>query len=597
MVLQRTAISVCEFTVTATVRSAFDPLRSLIDELLRVLTSEVGGLLLIAIAFLIFMSLFGNSKKGKLAKSRFGGRWEKWSAVREAQKQLQSDKPNQVALWSGTPKLRNIWAEIKTLILDTMPTLYMPHAQQGTIVCGAPNSGKTFSIIDPAIRSAIEQGLPILCYDYKGSQLEAHAAYAAVKSYAVHVFAPGQSYSSVINPLDFIANEGDALMARQLAVTINRNTQRFSGVKEDPFFADAGEQVVEGVFLLAKSTPYPDLAMAYALLGLSQFSARIQAAHEEGRLDDFVKPSFQQLLLSADSEKTVAGILATANRAISPFIKRDLLSSVCGTTNLSLDLQGKQILFLQADLQKRDVIVPLLAAILHLVVTRNFSHSRKEPLVVSLDELPTLYLPDLPKWVNEFRSLGFTPILGYQNMAQLQHIYQRDLAQAIFAACGTKVIFNPRDYDTALGFSRYLGEEEIRFHSQSQSYGRNGSKSRSEQFHRRSLVSAEDFVKFDQGECVFINPAYRGHGEASVPMRLKVRIPKKDQAIQERSEELWSTVRDRIAASVAPHHQNQDSLRAALQVRQAMAERLFPLPSGSSGASNKEVAEEFEEFV
>jgi type IV secretion system protein VirD4 len=74
---------------------------------------------------------------------------------------------------------------------------------------------------------------------------------------------------------------------------------------------------------------------------------------------------------------------------------------------------------------------------------------RHEPLVVSLDELPTLHLDDLPKWINEFRSYGFCAILGYQNFAQLQHTYGKELSRAIFAACGTKVFFNPRDDETA----------------------------------------------------------------------------------------------------------------------------------------------------
>jgi len=33
-------------------------------------------------------------------------------------------------------------------------------------VAGAPDSGKTYSIIDPAIRSAIAQGFPIVVYDF-----------------------------------------------------------------------------------------------------------------------------------------------------------------------------------------------------------------------------------------------------------------------------------------------------------------------------------------------------------------------------------------------------------------------------------------------
>jgi hypothetical protein len=42
-------------------------------------------------------------------------------------------------------------------------TLYVPDAQRGIAVLGAAGSGKTFSVIDPLIRSSLDQGFPWCC--------------------------------------------------------------------------------------------------------------------------------------------------------------------------------------------------------------------------------------------------------------------------------------------------------------------------------------------------------------------------------------------------------------------------------------------------
>jgi type IV secretion system protein VirD4 len=224
----------------------------------------------------------------------------------------------------------------------------------------------------------------------------------------------------------------------------------------------------------------------------------------------------------------------------------------------------------------------LLAAVLHLIVSRNFSKARKEPLVIALDELPTLYLPDLPKWINEFRSNGFVALLGYQNFAQLQHIYGRELSKALFAACGTKVFFNPKDRETAQEFSSYLGEKEVKYHTSSRTHGRHGSSSRSEHYQKVPLLTPDQILKLDQGECVFINPAYRGGGEASVPLRLKVKISSHEDRMQTRSVDLWhQSVRKSLIERTASQRTMVD-LNQENQVRKEMAERLFPLPMGNS---------------
>lgn len=519
--------------------------------------SGMGFLLLGLCLFAISMN-FLNSKKGKIATGRLGGRPEKRVASRIATQQRHQRKHNRVTLRASS--------------------LEVPEMQQGIAVCGAPNSGKTYSIIDPMIRDAIAQGFAIVVYDFKGAQIEAHAAYAAAQGYSIHVFAPGFPYTGVCNPLDFVRDASDSLMAGQLAEVIYKNTRRGSSASENDFFSSAGQKLVEAVMLLAKTTLYPDLLMAKKILNLPNLPTRIRLAAEADRIPTWTLESFSQLLSSEDAEKQVAGIVATAQRTFDKFIGKDLIASFVGDTTIPLDLAGRQILFLQVDTQKRDVVAPLLAAILHLIIARNFAHPRKEPLVVSLDELPTLHLEGLPKWINEFRSYGLCAILGYQNFAQLQHTYGRELSKAIFAACGTKVFFNPREDETAALVSRYLGEKEVRLHTRSRSYGMQNSTSRNEQYQKVPLLTVDEILKLDQGECVFINPAYKGQGEASVPLKLKLKIPKRENELQQASEQLWrETVRDRLTARMATLQITEAELDAEAEKRQQIAESQFPL--------------------
>jgi type IV secretory pathway TraG/TraD family ATPase VirD4 len=84
-----------------------------------------------------------------------------------------------------------------------------------------------------------------------------------------------------------------------------------------------------------------------------------------------------------DSEKTVAGIVGSAARLFMRFMKRDFIGAFCGRTTLPLDLDGKQLIIFGLDRNNRDIVGPLLAAILHMIVTRNVSRTvpRKDPLV------------------------------------------------------------------------------------------------------------------------------------------------------------------------------------------------------------------------
>ena len=77
--------------------------------------------------------------------------------------------------------------------------------------------------------------------------------------------------------------------------------------------------------------------------------------------------SFSQLLASDGAEKQIAGIIRHGAAHLQNLYRQATgVQASAGKTTIPLDMQGKRILFLQVDIEKRDAVSPLIAAILHL---------------------------------------------------------------------------------------------------------------------------------------------------------------------------------------------------------------------------------------
>jgi len=537
---------------------------------------EIVFLLALVVVMQILNHRLQNSRGGQFTTGRFANRRETKTAAQLLKKQ-HLEKGLTAALKVGQ--------------------INLPFANEGGSVAGAPGSGKTFSVIDPAIRSALRCGYPIIVYDSKGVQTETHAAYAASLGYHVSIFAPGKPYTGTCNLLDFVKSETDSLMAYQLSYILEKNSagaapgQASSG---KDFFERTGVSLVEAVILLAKLTDYPDLLTVGKILNLPLLIDRIKVLRESQTVSDWVIEAFAQLLSSEDAEKQVAGMIVTAQNVFKRFVSKDLLPSFCGETTIPLDLSEKQILFLQTDIERKDAVTPLLAAVLQLLISRNFSYPRKTPLMVSVDEFPSLYLPAFESYLNELRSAGLIALIGYQNFSQLRKRYGPDGAKAMIAACGTQFFFNPRDFETAKEFSQYLGEKEVTHFTKSRSYGKNHSRSRNEQVQRVPLVSPDEYLKFRKGECVYVNPGHRSkNGAASVPVRCQVKIPQTEIDIHNKSLAAWhSTVRARLIEREMRSNPLGDPNKAS-RMRAMAADAFLPLPVFAEATADFDDGDEY----
>lgn len=152
-----------------------------------------------------FFPGLGNSQQPKLALGRWAGQKEKKAALIKACQQISRRRVAEVGVILERPGFKG----------EQIPTS-LPDLQRGVAIMGGPGSGKTFSGFLPIAYSAIDQGLPIICYDFKYPELtEKVAGLAAKRGYDVRVFAPGYPESDSVNILDFLDPEDPSLMAAQ----------------------------------------------------------------------------------------------------------------------------------------------------------------------------------------------------------------------------------------------------------------------------------------------------------------------------------------------------------------------------------------------
>jgi len=369
-------------------------------------------------------------------------------------------------------------------------------------------------------------------------------------------------------------------MAGELGQVINRNASSGSG-KGDEFFSKAGDLLAKALLQLVKShknPDYHDMAMLYSFLRLPNLVKRIDHAVQTKQMDEWVATSFIQFLSAKEAEKTISGILTTAAGTFSSFIQADLLRAFMGKSDIPSKISGKEIIIFKLDDARRTVVGPLLAAAIHLLVVNNLTEKRKDPLVISLDEFPSIRLDRTPQWVNEYRSNGGCFILGIQSLEQLYEQYGDKMGAAIASACSTHVLFNPGNTDTAKKYSDRYGEKEILLRNKSTSQTQaQRTLSTNESLQKLPIISVDEIMRFPQGKCVITSPGYRSGSEGFIPYPLSIPVPGADIRRATECEKLWHTqIRSRLEKRV--QLSSLDQLTAALYERVRAAEAMLPLP-------------------
>ncbi len=472
------------------------------------------------IVLIAILSVF-TKRRPELSDGRFATRREIGKGRKRGLRQIAQQVPNEAALSLG-----------RLVLSDLQPS---------AAVVGRSRGGKTASIFDPGIKSAIDQEWTLLVLDTKGSLMQKHAAYAHAKGFDIYVYAPGFAYSDGFNTLDTLDDPSDAKAAQENATVLNLNFQE-PGTKPDDFFSPQGIALLKLVFMLAKQSPFPDLLMAWKILSLDNLAERLNAAKKYGLFDvggvlgNWVGEAAVGLRSVAHAEETSVGIVGSAVTHFQSLVDHSILPSLLKST-IPLDLPGKQIVFFQIDEKNQAATSPLVAMAIHMLVARNLNATtkRNRTFGLFLDEFTSTRFPEMEGWTSRFAEYGMVCLLGYQSDAQVRLRYSRDLAEAIMSNCGTKIVFNTGHPETGDKFSIGLGFKDVWYETQSQSQGsKNNHRSRAEQVQKVPIITGPEINRMKPGECVILSPGFSFR-----PYRLQVPLARHNQKLWKRCSQVW----------------------------------------------------------
>ena len=109
--------------------------------------------------------------------------------------------------------------------------------------------------------------------------------------------------------------------------------------------------------------------------------------------------------------------------------------------DLSLDINNPKhpaILFLANNPQTQKSYGAIFG-LLSSTITRIINKKDRVPLSLIIDELPTIYINGLDNLIATGRSNKISTLLSFQDLAQLERDYGKEVANAIFNTVGNKI--------------------------------------------------------------------------------------------------------------------------------------------------------------
>ena len=169
-----------------------------------------------------------------------------------------------------------------------------------------------------------------------------------------------------------------------------------------------------------------------------------------------------------NDHRTVSGVYATARTMVWPWIDPLVAKATVGCT-IDLDwlLAKNNTLYVCIPLNDQHRLRPVLGGMLNDLVGQAFEHFVRTgkpldpPLLLVIDEAPTLRPDQLPSWAATLAGIGVQLVTAWQSVAQIEAAYGRQ-SQAILTNHLTKLFFAGMSDAAGLDYlSRLLGDEHV----------------------------------------------------------------------------------------------------------------------------------------
>lgn len=350
---------------------------------------------------------------------------------------------------------------------------------RGTTVIGTPGSGKSFGVINPAIRQMIAKGFCLCIYDFKFPDLAqiAYYHYLIKKSkdsgynYRFHIINLNEvEKSKRVNPFHkkYIQTLAEAQEMAESMVSSLQKGGSSSGGGSDAFFTQSAINFLSSCiyfFARLENGKYSDLPHILAFMNRS-YQEIFDALFTNEEIGSLLSPfktaydnkAFDQLEGQIGTLKIFLSRLAT---------KESFWVFSGDEVELKItDRENPSILILASDPGKQDINSALYSSVLNRTL-RLINSKHNLPGGIVADEFPTIYIHKIDNVVATARSNRVAVLLGLQEIPQLRQFYKKEVADTISAIVGNILSGSARDKNTLDWLEKLFGKIKQKSYSQS----------------------------------------------------------------------------------------------------------------------------------
>jgi len=350
---------------------------------------------------------------------------------------------------------------------------------RGTTVIGTPGSGKSFGVINPAIRQMIAKGFCLCIYDFKFPDLAqiAYYHYLLKKSktseynYSFYVINLNEvERSKRVNPFHkkYIQTLAEAQeMAESMVCSLQKGGSS-SGGGSDAFFTQSAINFLSSCiyfFATLENGKYSDLPHILSFMNRSyqEIFDTLFTNEEIGSLLSPFKTAYDNRAFDQ-----LEGQIGTLKIFLSRLATKESFWVFSGNeVELKItDRENPSILILASDPGTQDINSALYSSVLNRTL-RLINSKHNLPGGIIADEFPTIYIHKIDNLVATARSNKVAVLLGLQEIPQLRQFYKKEVADTISAIVGNILSGSARDKNTLEWLEKLFGKIKQKSYSQS----------------------------------------------------------------------------------------------------------------------------------
>lgn len=346
--------------------------------------------------------------------------------------------------------------------------LHINNVFQGIMVTGGAGSGKSASLIDPAIYQWIMMGCSATIYDFKGNPavlgLNAYNTWLNLQKHPEKYYETNQrllqegrselkiprfelitfdELAKTSRPNPISPKTLQSILDTKSVATVFMKGLNKGFIKQEDFWAQAAFSMAHGIIERLRRH-YPNYCTIPHMIVFGLQKTDLLMNWLAGDESPFEVQAILQSYITAitnNAEGQIGGMFSSFQQPITPLLDEALFwvlgAPVDQQSDLNLnDPQNPRIVSISNNDRKSAALSPVISCMLQVIMT-NINEQNKHPHAFIIDEYPTLYV-DISHLPATARSNRVSTLAAFQDKAQTESEYGKEVSQKLISNLGTQ---------------------------------------------------------------------------------------------------------------------------------------------------------------